>query len=77
METRGERCLDAGMQDYISKPVSKSRLEQVVSDWITANNSKDASNVFNIRRPDIHLGDAAGTADASQPESSTKEQSTF
>ena len=71
-----KRCLDAGMQDYISKPVSKSRLEQVVSDWITANKSKDTSNVFNIRRPDIHLGDTADTDDSGKIESSTKEQST-
>lgn len=35
MQGDRERCLDAGMDDYISKPVSPKQLKQVLEHWLT------------------------------------------
>ena len=29
-----ERCLDAGMDDYLTKPVSPDRLEAKIAEWV-------------------------------------------
>lgn len=29
-----QKCLDAGMDDYISKPVSKSKIQVILNDWL-------------------------------------------
>ena len=34
MEGDRKRCLDAGMDDYMSKPISLSGLNQVLDRWI-------------------------------------------
>ncbi len=73
-----KRCLDAGMQDFIGKPVSKSQIANVIKIWTAANVSDDSTNVFNIRTPDINLsdsGEAAKVSDSSKLESPAVEQS--
>ena len=36
MEGDRERCVQAGMDDYLSKPVSPAELEDVIRRWQTA-----------------------------------------
>jgi CheY-like chemotaxis protein len=31
-----QRCLDAGMDDYIAKPVNPHQLRAILGQWITA-----------------------------------------
>ena len=31
-----EKCIQAGMDDYISKPVERKRLEEVLSKWLAS-----------------------------------------
>jgi signal transduction histidine kinase/CheY-like chemotaxis protein len=38
-----ERCLEAGMDDYITKPISPERLASKVMDWIDGKRSRNAS----------------------------------
>jgi len=49
-----ERCLDAGMQDYISKPMRQQQIAKALVDWAKP---VDINNVVNINRPDINLDD--------------------
>jgi CheY-like chemotaxis protein len=30
-----EKCMAAGMDDYISKPVDRKRLQEVLSKWVS------------------------------------------
>jgi CheY-like chemotaxis protein len=34
-----QRCLDAGMDDYISKPVQRDNLESIVEKWLVQSRS--------------------------------------
>ncbi len=66
-----QRCLDAGMQDYISKPVSKPNMAKVISEWADKNESNESARVFNIHKPDIYLGE---TNDEAVSEASGSQQ---
>lgn len=41
MESDKEKCFDAGMDDYISKPVEIAKLHQKIKKWITQINRRD------------------------------------
>jgi CheY-like chemotaxis protein len=36
MTDDAKKCLDAGMSDYVSKPISRQDLEKVILKWLTA-----------------------------------------
>ena len=55
-----ERCLDAGMQHYISKPVRQQQVVKAIVDWASANSSgvdmpDEQANVVKLSAPDIDL----------------------
>lgn len=50
MEGDRQRCLEAGMDDYISKPVSLESLEEVLVRWVHAPRSTTPSGVQQPRR---------------------------
>jgi CheY-like chemotaxis protein len=44
MQGDRERCLQAGMDDYIAKPVAIANLEQVLERWVGAARSSPESS---------------------------------
>ncbi|MCP5367137.1 MAG: response regulator [Hyphomicrobiales bacterium] len=56
MEGEAERCLAAGLDDYLSKPVELARLEKVLARWLP-----DARDLARIVPAPPPAGDADGT----------------
>jgi two-component system, sensor histidine kinase and response regulator len=40
MQEDRERCFDAGMDDYLAKPVTLEELTRVLSKWLTEDRSQ-------------------------------------
>jgi PAS domain S-box-containing protein len=62
MEGDREMCLEAGMDDYITKPVRADAIEEVLARWITPRPAGAAATTAPIAADDAHAhaGDAAG-----------------
>jgi CheY-like chemotaxis protein len=45
MEGDRERCIAAGMDDYLSKPTSLERLSKMIKKWLTNNTNNSSSNI--------------------------------
>ena len=58
MEGDRERCLDAGMDDYISKPISAVKLTSMIETWI----APAPAETEGIAPPGDRAGDAPGVA---------------
>jgi response regulator RpfG family c-di-GMP phosphodiesterase len=48
-----ERCLEAGMDDYLSKPISPEKLEAKISEWLPAEIADQAGERSLIVRTSI------------------------
>ena len=68
METDRERCLDAGMDDYISKPFRQGQLVSALQRWLPANSqvkvAKDDSSEAIKAQPKIDSGTEVGMSEA-------------
>jgi len=65
-----ERCLDAGMQDYISKPMRQQQIAKALIEWAKPVNT---NNIVNLRQPDINLDAVEKGAFNEAVESATSE----
>lgn len=61
-----EKCLEVGMNDYISKPIDINALEEVVEKWLKVKNSSEAVTINPINQEV-----AADTSDSKQQEQNT------
>lgn len=50
-----ERCLQAGMDDYISKPINRMKLIQILSQWIKFDNAIKIEKPSLIKTPTLDL----------------------
>jgi len=68
LEGYREKCIDAGMDDYITKPLKKQTLEQMISKWVVNASNKKLentksennlnSNINNTDHPPIDFAEA-------------------
>lgn len=50
-----DRCLEAGMNDYLSKPLSLELLEEKLIQWLPRNNNDNSVSSDNILKPDTEV----------------------
>ena len=43
MQGDKEKCIDSGMNDYLSKPIDEQKLSNCLAHWLCVNNSEDAN----------------------------------
>ncbi len=53
-----ERCMEAGMQDYLSKPVRQNQVMDVLCKWLDGESGSNNAAEIDIHKPDIILSDA-------------------
>ncbi len=61
VEGAREECLSAGMDDFIAKPVTPSKLQEVVARWLPGFGKKDIASIIGFSRLEAMIGRAAAT----------------
>ncbi|MFP5039851.1 response regulator [Parasediminibacterium sp. JCM 36343] len=51
-----EKCLEAGMDDYISKPIVKGAIEKALDYWLASNKKEDTTHHFDVEKLQKRLG---------------------
>ena len=62
-----QRCLDAGMDDYLSKPVDKSHLEETIKRWLQRGAAARRSAAPPVAAPTLRAAAASATPAAEAP----------
>jgi CheY-like chemotaxis protein len=52
-ENMRQQCLDSGMDDFVTKPVSMKQLEEILNRWLPDNNYSESSTISNRAQPEI------------------------
>lgn len=55
-----ERCLEAGMNDYISKPIDPAELDRVLSEWVVSREEAEPHPAFQLK-PQVSLSPAGNS----------------
>jgi signal transduction histidine kinase/CheY-like chemotaxis protein len=62
-----EKCIEAGMDDYMSKPLSRALLESTLRTWLDASPVPSAPSAVAVATPVVAAPQAAATPATSQP----------
>lgn len=50
-----EKCLEAGMSDYITKPVLKATIQKMITKWVLENPPKETSALPSTEHTEVHF----------------------
>ena len=69
MEGQVKRCLDAGMDDYVAKPVHLAELQQVLGKWLSISTEEESTGNGVDLNSSVELTESLDDSDAEQIDS--------